>query len=471
VDKSLVLADEQKGEVRYRLLETVRQYAEERFDDPAEALAVRQRHSAWCLALAESAAPALDGPQQVEWLARLEQEHDNLRQALGWLLEQGQRLGERERLAATSTALRLAGALPNFWVRRGYLREGRRWLLRALAVAGEAPAAAHAKALRGAGILAYQQSDFAAAQPLFAQSLVLYRELSDGNGIALAQRNLGETALRQGDYAAAQPLLEACLVWYEALGYKRGIANIQYTLGVLAFRRGDYRAAGARYEASLALNRELGNKHGTANALAELASVRNELREDGGQTALLEESLALCRELGEKSGVAAVLGHLGMLAWARGEYERAQTFLSEGLALYREEENRRGIARLLGIQSLLAYAQQDYARAAALCRESLTLHRAVSDTWEVGRYLWVLAGAAFGQGQPERAARLFGAAAALREHLGVVLPPLLRAPHDSAVAALRTSLGEPAFASAWAAGQALSLEEVTAGPPSDVAPA
>jgi tetratricopeptide (TPR) repeat protein len=456
VDKSLVMVDDQGDAVRYRLLETVRQYAAEQLEDAGETLAVRRRHAAWCLALAEGAAEAMDGPQEAGWLARLEQERDNLRAALSWSLEQGQRWGERERLAAATTALRLAGALPQYWARRGHLGEGRRWLARALMVAGEAPAADRARALHGAGILAYHQIDFAAAHALIAQSLALYRQLADERGIAEAQKNLGETALRQGDYVAARKLLEASLHRYEGQGDKQGLAALQYCLGELAFRQGDYAAAIARREASLALNREVGNTMGIANALAELALLLDEQGEAGPQAALLEESLALYREVGTKSGVARVLADLGLKAWARGEYEQALKQLQEGLALYREVDNRRGIARMLGRQGLVEYSRQDYARAAALCRESLALYRAAGDAWEIGRYLWILAAAAFGQGQPERAARLFAAAAAVRERLGARLPRVVRSTHDGAIAAVRATLGEPAFALAWAEGQALT---------------
>jgi non-specific serine/threonine protein kinase len=463
VDKSLVLAEEQAGVVRYRLLETVRQYAEQRLDDAGDARAMRRRHVAWCLALAAEAAAAMDGPQEPGWLARLEQEHDNLRAALNWSLEQGHRLEAQDRLAATTTALRLAGTLSRFWELRGYLSEGRRWLSRALAAGSEAPAAERARALHGAGSIAFIQGDFAAAQALCTQGLALYQDLDDEYGIAQAQWGLGRTASRQGDYAAARGLLEASLAWYEYLEHQPGIATLQYALGVLSFRQGDYAAAAARHEASLAVHRRLGNKHGIANSLAELASALWEQDQDGSRPAqfeaLLEESLALYRELGEKNGVAAVLGHRGMRAWARGQYEQAQTFLAESMALYRKVENRRGIARLMGQQGLVAHSRGDRAQAAALCRESVALHHAVGESWEIGRYLWVWGAADFEQGQPERAASLFGVAAVVRENLGAPLPPVFRPPHDSVLAALRETLGEPAFASAWANGQALSIDE------------
>jgi predicted ATPase/DNA-binding XRE family transcriptional regulator len=468
VDKSLVLTDESYRSVRYRLLETVRQYAAERLDEAGEALAVRQRHATWCLALAEEGAAAMEGPREGAWLSQLEQERDNVRAALDWSLAHGQGLGEQARLAAT-TALRLAGALPRFWVRRGHWGEARRWLAQVLAVAGEAPAADRAKALRGAGILAYLHGDFVMAHGMFTASLALYRDLGDELAITRSQQHLGATALRLGDYAGAHTLFEANRARYEALGYKPGLANLQFTLGVLSFRQGDYAGARTSYAAGLALNRELGHKHGVASALAELASLHIEQGEDGPQAALLEESLALFQELGEKSGVATVLGHLGLIAWTRGEHERATALLQEGLALNREADNRRGIARMLVRLSLAAYSRGDYVRATAMSREGLALYHAAGDTWEISRYLWIQAAAAFGQGRPERAARLFGTAAALRDRLGVSLPAIFQPTHDGAVAALRADLSEPAFAAAWAAGQALSLAAAIDGGHADEA--
>jgi hypothetical protein len=110
----------------------------------------------------------------------------------------------------------------------------------------------------------------------------------------------------------------------------------------------------------------------------------------------------------------------------------------------------------------VALYQRDHARAAALCRESLTLFHQAGDLWAIGRYLPVLAGASFGQERPEQAARLFSAAAALRERLGTPLPPVVQSGHDRAVTAVRASLGENAFAAAWAEGQSMTAEEAVA---------
>jgi non-specific serine/threonine protein kinase len=460
VDKSLVNARRRDGGVRYGLLETVRQYADERLEEAGEADATRRRHWEWCLALAEESEPALLGPEQGAWLGRLEEEHDNLRAALAWSLAGGE----------GAPALRLAGALARFWERRGYLSEGRAWLARALATGDDAPAEARAKTLHGAGVLAALQGDYAAARALHERSLALYRELEDGRGIAEAQGNLGRVLLRQGEYAAARPLLEASLALQQELGNEPGVAGVLGTLGQLALREGDHAAARATFEARLALLREVGDTDGIADALEDLATVAGEQGDVARQTVLLEEALVLFREIGSTRGRALVLGNLGMAAWARGEHERALSLLEESLARYREVGDRRGIARALGNQAFVALQRREYARASARCRESLALYREVGDAWAVGRYLPVLAGTAFAQGQAARAARLFGTAAGLREHLGSPLPPVVRTTHDRTVAAVRAALGDPAFEREWARGQVMSREADLALALSDAEP-
>ena len=230
------------------------------------------------------------------------------------------------------------------------------------------------------------------------------------------------------------------------------------------------KSPGRRLKINLAahFSRQLRNKEGIVNAWEDLAAVAGEEGKHEGQAPLLEESLALYREPGHRGGIATVLGHLGMASWARGNSGQAQELLQETLALFREVGDRRGVARLLGNQALMTVLGGDFARAASLCRESLALYREAGDARAITRYLAVLAGAMFALGQAERAARLFGAAAAQRERLGTQLPPVVRPGYELAIGALRVRLGEPAFASAWAAGQALSLEEATADALADV---
>src|SRR5829696_7495327 len=196
VDKSLVVAEEswERG-ARYRLLEPVRQYAREQLDASGEAEAIGSRYAEFFLALAEEAEPELKGPRQVEWLDRLETEHDNLRAALSGSLGRGVDLGPR-----------MAGALCLFWYTRGYLSEGRTYL-EAVARSDMVPARARARALDGLGWIAEPQGDYERARTAYEESLELYRRSGDKKGVANALGDLGSLALDQGNYGQATSLL------------------------------------------------------------------------------------------------------------------------------------------------------------------------------------------------------------------------------------------------------------------------
>ncbi len=195
VDQSLAVMERQDGDTRYRLLETVRQYGWEKLTEMGETGPVRERHAHWYLNLAEQAEPMLRGPQQSVWLARLEADHGNLRAALEW-----SRNGSEDR----DQLLRLAGALWRFWNVRGYLSEGREWLQAALEGSSDAPAALRAKAVFGAGVLAFWQRDNIRAGPLIEQALALTRDLNDGPAMADCPRILAQVLWERGDYAAVR---------------------------------------------------------------------------------------------------------------------------------------------------------------------------------------------------------------------------------------------------------------------------
>jgi predicted ATPase len=191
VDKSLVIAETQGGEARYRPLETVRQYAWERLAESHEVTDLRRRHRDWFLEFAERAEPKLLGPEQVRWLERLEADHDNLRAALEWT----------RREQNTEFSLRLAGALHYFWFMRSNQSEGREWLEDALSRNEAVPARVRAKAVYAAGNMAWSgvANDRARAENLLNESLALFRELKDISGIAYALHALAHVARTRGE--------------------------------------------------------------------------------------------------------------------------------------------------------------------------------------------------------------------------------------------------------------------------------
>ncbi len=243
-DKSLLLAEERKEGVRYRLLETVREYASDRLRESGETASWQARHLTYFLSVAEGAVPQLTGADQQASLELLDAEHDNLRSALAWSSgANGNVLG----------GLALAGALWRFWHWRGYLSEGRGWLSGLLAgTAGKAAAGPRANALNGAGGLAWQQGDYPAARALYEEALAIRRSLGDRRGIAALLGNLGSVALQQGDYPAARALYDEGLAIFRELGDRWAIAAALGNLGVAANGQNDYPASRALHEESLA---------------------------------------------------------------------------------------------------------------------------------------------------------------------------------------------------------------------------
>jgi tetratricopeptide (TPR) repeat protein len=320
IDKSLVVMEEGMG--RYQMLETLREYGQERLQEAGEAEETREKHLEFFLGLAERAEEELQGAQQREWLERLEREQDNFRVALSYGLER-----EPEK------ALKLAAALWRFWDIHSNFTEGRSWLERALEKGMSALASVRAKALNRAGVMAWRQGDHAAAQALLEESLTLFRELGDQRGIANVLNYSGNIAWAQGDLERAKALHEESLAIRRALGDQGGIASSLGNLGNIAWAQGDYERAKVLYEECLALFRELGNQWGVANVLNNLGIVVRAQGDYERARVLLEESLTLFRELGSQWGIVNALEELAKLAGVKGQRERAARLLGAAEAL------------------------------------------------------------------------------------------------------------------------------------------
>jgi predicted ATPase/DNA-binding CsgD family transcriptional regulator len=464
IDKSLLQQIEQEGdEPRLMMLETIREYALECLTASGEMRATRQAHAEYYLALVEEAEPALFGAQQVVWLERLEREHDNLRAALEWLLEQAEIREDGQHMeSGKEMALRMAGALRRFWMMHGHYSEGRNFLERALAGSEGVVTSVRVKALSAAAYLVNIQGDTDRAGVLAQESLVLSRELGDTPGIAFSLYLLGHVDWLKGNFAAVGSLLREALALFRQVGDQDRVAYCLYNLAELASIQGAYARALALYEESLALFKELGNKRGIALSLLHWAEVLFNVQGDQAKIrTLLEEGLALCREVGDKDGIAASFSFSGKVALSQGDAFTARSQLEKSLALYREMGDRQRIAQSLSALAKVVAVQGDYTSARDLYEESLVLAR-VGQKLNIASGLEGLASVVAFQGEPAWAARLWGAAAALRDSMGAPIAPIERAAYEQAVAAARVDLGEKAFATAWAEGRTLSSEQALA---------
>ena len=499
IDQSLLQQTEQDGEEpRLVMLETIREYGLEVLEASGERETTQHAHAAYYLALAEEAEPELAGLQQAVWLERLEREHDNLRAAMQWLLEQEGTEQRRE------MALRLGGALLRFWEVRGHWSEGWTFLEWARAESKGVAVPAQVKVLMAAAyLLDHLENDTDRAEALYEESLVRYRALGDTPGIAYALSELGGIAARRGNFALAYTRTEEALALFREVGDKQGIAwSLNYLANIVS-GQGEYARAISLTEESLTLFREAGDKQGIAWSLADLAGIVSQRGEYARAISLTEESLALCRALGDVEGTAwSLFGLARALFLSQGDSVRVHTLLEEGLALCREVGHKLGIAWALGhlgevfhqqgdavkarllveesvtlsreighgrstAESLVVLGRMealagDYAAARACYEESLAIGREVGDNLSIGFSLEELAAVVAVQEDPAWAARLWGAAEALREAMGTPIPPVYRTDHDRSVAAARAQLGEKVFAAAWAQGRLMSPEQALA---------
>jgi predicted ATPase/class 3 adenylate cyclase/Tfp pilus assembly protein PilF len=366
VDKSLVIAETKGGGERYHFLETIRQYAQERLLESQDMEEFPDRHAQYFTAIVEEAFGQLWGQNQAHWLEQLESEHDNLRSAMDWLT---QMKIDDDRL------LRLATSLWRFWEIRGYLNEGRARLEVALE---HSPTSSHllrGQALRGAGMLAFQQGDYERATALHGQSLSLFRDIGDKLGIGRELSALGEIAKIQGNYSQSIELHTESLAIRHEIADKEGVAVSLGHLGIIARDRGQYPYARELLEESLRLSRELKDKLMTAQALQSLGLVAFNLCEYPRATDLFEEASTLYRELNDRLGISNALQHLGTMAKDQGDFQRATALYKQYLELKRELGDRHGIAQAISNQAEVYFYQGNYPRAAELVEEGLSLFK------------------------------------------------------------------------------------------------
>ncbi len=326
IEKSLVVVDEYQGSARYRLLETIGVYAGEKLAGSGENEMASHNHGDYYLRLVEEAEPVLQGSSdsssQADVLDRLELDHGNFRAAMEGLLH-----------SEPDVVGRLAAALWRYWEVRGYLNEGSEWLKRVLEAGEDLAPEVRAKALAGAGKLAWRRGAFEEAEPLFRESLHLWRAVHDRAGEANALHGLARAALNLGDHEEAQLWGEQSLTIQTELESQQGIATAINTLGEVARFRGDLQQAQERYTESLDIYEEIGDT-------AAFITVKHNL----GYTALGQgdieraearflEAMTIARDLQDHLGIFSMFGGLAAVAVTEGNAERAATLFGAANAV------------------------------------------------------------------------------------------------------------------------------------------
>jgi predicted ATPase/DNA-binding SARP family transcriptional activator len=313
-DCSMIEVTERAGEIRFRTLETLREFGWEQLA-PEERAALARRHAAFYLALIEELEPALFGADQARQFERVEAEHDNLRAALAW---------SETATDGLETGLRLSAALWWFWFIRTHLAEGWQWITRALSRAtaiGDTPA--RAKALYGAGGIAWFRGDHPAARRLMEEGVAMWRRLDQPRGLGFALRAFGWVALDQGDLAIARAAGEESLALYRALDDPAGVARSQHFLGRAAYLAGETRLGRQLLEESIGRCRVLGDDLILAWGLEALGKISLDEGASDSAAPIYREVLELSRRVGSLRGVASGLEGLAAVAAEGGDLTRA----------------------------------------------------------------------------------------------------------------------------------------------------
>lgn len=411
VDKSLVQKGEAaKGESRFAMLQTIREYALERLEASGEEVLTKRALAAYCLVLAEEETAEQSGGDGAEWLERLTFEHDNFRAALDWLIEMGE----------TEWGLRLGAALFRFWEMREFLAEGRSRLDRLLKLPrAAAPTKARARALFAAGVLSVDQGDFPSADVLFRESIEITRQLGDRQGTAAALNALAVKARDVGDVLVARAL----------------------------------------FEESLSVWREVGDQKAIARSLSNLANVVKLQGDPERAHSLFEECRSIFGELGDSTGIAWSMNCQGDVSRDQGDFAAAQKWYEQGLAIFRELGDRWGVAGTLADLGSLSREQGNYSSACSMYQESIKMFQGLGHKRGVARLLECFAYAAAAKLEAERALRLAGAAAALRQNIGAPLKPAEQVKLEGALRTPRQALSPTAGDAAWSQGWGMPLEQ------------
>jgi predicted ATPase len=406
VDKSLLTQSGAGDEdARFTMLETLREYGQERLRQTGEWEPTREAHAAYCLVLAEEGLHAPNSAEQDAWLTRCDSEYDNFRAALEYLSAAG----------STEWGLRLAAALLRFWESREHLTEGLAMLAAILNKPGaEAPSIPRAGALFAAGVLSAAQLD-PATERLTQESFEMYREFGDVAGMAMVMNGLAIQAVRREEYDEARARAEEAVALWSKLG-AGNVALALANLANIAKHQGDYATARSTYER------------------------------------ILEDY----RLAGDNRGIAFTLNGLGDVAAREGDYARARQHYDESLARFRAIRDQWGTAGVLRDLGSLERSEGKPAEAEAFYREALRIFRALGHHRGIARVLEHLAACAAMQDRPQQALTLAGAAAAMRERLKTPLSAGEQEELERILGPLRSG----AAAADWEAGRRMTLEAV-----------
>jgi predicted ATPase/DNA-binding SARP family transcriptional activator len=455
---SLVQAVDNGEGVRFRMLETLREFAQAQLS-PEDLRALCSRHATFYLSLAEKAELHLVGPDQVVWMDRLEADHDNIRAALA-------RFEGPE--GDVESGLRFAASLWRFWEARGHFAEARRWLGSLLENADRAGPSAHiapttrAHALLAAGSVGGLRSEFGSSNALLMKALSLFRELGDVHNTAITLCSLASNVRDSGDDAGARPLFEEALSLSQKHGDTLAAARAFGGLGTITWADDDHETVYSLLEKSAAMYRLCGHKKGMAWSVHTRGAMAYRQRDYVLALSYFQDALPLFRDLGDTMWSLYTLSDLGDMNRLIGNVDFARRYWVEG----HEVSKGLGVRQLEVVFSLLLgdldATQHAHPAAWARYREALTVSSYADLSAGLSATFLRMACLAATEGQNERAVCLFRCATAQgepTEWARFLLPPI---PNQTEPDMLRAGMDADAYSKAWKRGEGMSREQAVA---------
>ncbi len=340
------------GQTYWRMLEPIRQFAEEMLVQQGMLAQLKARHAAHFVALAQNAREALLGLDAAAWMSRLEADHANMQAAIQWALQTQQ----------PEIVLRIGQGIFRFWFRRGLWRDGLAWLEQALAMdeaASTTPLDIRAKALRAAGTMAQMLCQYERTDQHFLAALALAYRLEDDEQVAATYCSLGILRKEQGQFDEALSYFDQSISFQSERGLKFPWQSMADTL----LRMGRFDEAEKFYRQAMALNKVIGDEEGLAHTLRGLGE--SAWRQGDADTAerLLQDNAAICRRLNHARALSWTAQQLGNVARTRGHWQQAADYYANAMAEMERLGDQSGLCEVFAEYAQLAVLQQDYAEA------------------------------------------------------------------------------------------------------------
>ncbi|HET9909753.1 MAG TPA: adenylate/guanylate cyclase domain-containing protein [Anaerolineales bacterium] len=417
VNKSLVNVEEQESESRYRFLETIRQYAMEKLLESGEGVEARNRHLDYFMKLAEDAEQYLYGANSLGWVMRLESEYDNMRAAIEWGLDNS--------LAAV---LRMAGALPNFWFRRGYEGEGLQWIQRALDRCEELPESLGenermkiiAKAWQAVSFMAFSRGNMPEASAAAAKCATIARALGDKRLLGTVLSFEASANMMSGRIREAEPILDEAL------------KNADESNDALA----------------------IGMAYGMGGTRRMMAGMNDERAK-----AMLAKGLGMLKGNENRFGYVMISFGAAMSARFNGRFAEARTQFTPLISTFRDMGDHHRSNMICSELAHMDRLEGNLERALPQYRETIIEWKRLGHRAAVANQIECFAFIAKAQEQPERATILLGAAETLRELINIDMSPMERIEYNREVEDLKANMNEKDFSSAWSKGRSMTMEQ------------